>query len=315
MSLKNLVNKARTVRNAHNIGQARGAKLSNNFNALTYDLNHRMPSKDEIKSILTGLLDDLNAHDGELTTEYKNRLILASFRLAFSQDARAVGCFHPSEISREENPCKRKMYFQYGRVKKDATYVNFTADNRMMRLVDLGSLVHLYIQENLDRLSVLSGFELDVISKKYGITGKMDGAIHFSGLDDLNEFYNEDMALEIKTINDYGFRALREAKKDHRRQASIYGGILGYKNICFIYYNKNNSELKVYVHPVDIDYVNYFKGLADDVITRFKQNKLKNRSSDVSKHSNIFTKICKNRTNKRAMDCEYADFCFNHKTK
>ena len=310
-SLKNLVNKAKSMNHMGGVPKEEEAeKTAFSFINLPYNIPHRMPEAGQIEAILTATIEDLRTGKKEA----KKRLILTAFRLAFSQDARATGVFHPSEISTEEVLCHRKLYFQKGHVKKDATYVNFTADNRMMRLVDLGTLLHLYVQENLERLGVLKDFEVEVDFPEYGIMGKADGAVDFAGLDDLGKFYPlEEMILEVKSINEFGFKSLRKAKPEHIRQASIYGGLLGYERIVFVYYNKNTSDYKIYVHDVDSAYVENFKELASGLIKRFNANVRSARSADVKKHTDIPTRVCHSRTVDRAMNCPFADYCFKHK--
>lgn len=310
MSLKNLVNKAKKSKITKAKGSTKTSSVAS-FQSLNYNLHLRTPDEEKLVEIFEDCIKLI--HSG-YSDEVKKKLLLATYRIALSQDSRATGCFHPSEISTEDRLCRRKMYFQKGRVKKDVTYVNFTSDNRMMRLVDLGTIMHLYIQENLDRLGVLIDFEIPVQVPKYGIEGKMDGAVRFVGYDDLNVYYDEEeMALEIKTINDYGFKSLRKPKPEHLKQASIYSQPLGYKRILFLYYNKNISEIKLYVQEVDFDYVDDVFNIAGGVIADYNTQVRDKRTSDVSMHD-LPDKICKSRTSERAMHCEFADYCFSHKS-
>lgn len=312
MSLKNLVKQAKRA-TVSNTGGSSNNTGTPPFLSLDYNINYLTPNNDKLRDLLKDFLALLDKTPQPTEAE-KKRLILAFYRLAFSQEARAKGCFHPSEISTETQICTRKMYFQKGEVPTDATYVNFTADNRMMRLVDLGTMVHLYIQENLDRLGVLVDFEVPVVAPEYGISGKADGLINFFGKDDLGIHYDpEEMVLEVKTINDYAFKLLRKAKDEHKKQASIYGGILKKKRICFLYYNKNTSEHKVFVEDIDYKYFDSFKDIATEVIKMYNTNVRQTRTKDVLQHPTIPTRICHSRTNQRAMGCQFADFCFNLK--
>ena len=312
MSLKDLVNNARKTQLGRSKAKTGGNNAGKDFNTIEYNLNFRTPKRDDLKTILQGILSTLESGTGEIDTTTMKPIIMQFYRLALSQDARAQGVFHPSEISTEgANICTRKMYYQKGRVKKDATYVNFTNDNRMMRLVDLGTMLHLYLQENLDRAGVLKDFEVDVVAPEYGITGKMDGVVEFMGEDDLGVFYDkEDMALEIKSINEYGFKALRRAKPDHLKQATIYGGTLGYKRILFLYINKNTSAIKLFVHDIDQKYLKEIQTLTGGIVQLFNKNARAARSKDVAKHSNIPNRVCQNALTKRAMDCYFKDYCF-----
>lgn len=310
MSLKNLVSKAKR---AEIKGNNQGGVDKPIFMNLDYNIAHLTPPDDQLLTLLEGITTIIKQGGGIISEQQKKAFLLTFYRLAFSQEPRAGGCFHPSEISTETSLCLRKMYFQKGSVKPDRTYVKFTSDNRMQRLVDLGTLVHLYIQENLDRLGVLKDFETTVEAPEFGIMGKMDGVVEFYGEDDLKNFYYpEDMVLEIKTINEYGFKALRKPKDEHIKQASIYGHLLGYKKICFVYYNKNTSEHKIFVWDVDALYVENFKKTASELIKKYNSNVRQSRSSDVILHTDIPQKICTTRTTSRAMECMFADYCFKH---
>lgn len=315
MSLKNLLNTAKSK-----TGGKSGLTITDNdgmptFLGLEYGITTKQPSQAELKTILSGILDTITANEQnglEMTNKQKNEFLLTFYRLAFAQESRAVGCFHPSEISTETSLCHRKMYYQKGHVKKDLTYVPFTADNRMQRLCDLGTMKHLYIQENLDRLGLLIAMESPVEDEAIGISGKADGEIKFLGEDDLGKFYDEDMLLEVKTINDYAFKGLRKAKPEHLRQASIYGGVLKYKRICFLYYNKNTSEHKIFVHDVDYAYFDDFCITAKSIVDLYNKNKKASRSADVANHQNIPHRVCTSITTQRAMECAFRDYCFKH---
>lgn len=311
MSLKNLVNKAKKSTLQPQNKAVDDSRIA--FAGVTYDLPFRTPKDEDLLKLLEGMTETIKKSGNNLTGEQKKALLLSFYRLAFSQDARAGGVFHPSEIATQTNICHRKLYFQKGRVPTDATYVNFTSDNRMMRLCDLGTMMHLYVQENLERVGILKDFEVDVDAPAYGIKGKMDGLVEFVGTDDYGMYYEpQEMALEIKTINSYGFKWLRSPKPEHIKQASIYGHFLGLKKIVFVYYDKNTSELKIFVEPVDDEYVEGFKVLASNIIKIWNTNIRKHRTKKVIDHENIPKKVCKNRTTNRAMECAFADFCFKH---
>lgn len=319
MSLKNLVNNAKRKTSGHQLGNINVLGDPNekpSFIGLDYQLTTRQPTQGEIKQTLYTIIDIIEANEQagrDLTDDQKKKFLLIFYRLAFAQESRASGCFHPSEISTETTLCPRKMYFQRGSVPKDKSYIPFTAENRMQRLCDLGTMVHLYVQDNLERLNVLIDMESPVEDPSIGIKGKADGEIKFFGSDDLGKFYDEDMLLEVKTINDYAFKALRKPKPEHIKQASLYGGVKKYKNICFLYYNKNTSEHKVFVAPVDQKYFDDFSIFAKNLIGLFNKNAREARSSNVEDHKTIPEKICSGITVQRAMDCAYRDYCFNCK--
>lgn len=316
MSLKNLM-KTISNKTAGVIITDDSEDAKPTFRGIDYGLTTLQPTQSELKNtlstIIETILDNEKIGQEELTDQQKKDFILTFYRLTFAQESRAVGCFHPSEISTETTLCERKMYFQKGRVKKDDTYVPFTADNRMQRLCDLGTMKHLYVQENLRRAGILVDLETPVYDEEIGIEGKADGVVQFFGEDDLGIFYDEDMVLEVKTMNSYGHKNLRKPKPEHIRQASIYGGVLKYKRICFLYYNKDTSEHKTFVAPVDYDYFDWFCEIARKVVTLFDTNSRRARSKKVENHDNIPKRICANITNQRASECAYRDFCFKLK--
>lgn len=244
--------------------------------------------------------------------QQRKKMIMLFWRVATGPAKRIGGVFHPSEFSNDPNPCKRKMYYQKGSVPVDRTFIKFTAENRMERLVNLGTLLHLYVQENLQRAGILKDFEVPVNLPDYGIAGTTDGIVTFVGQDDLGIFYSEeDMLLEVKSINDNGFRQLRKPKPEHVKQASIYAHLLGYKRIVFLYYGKNDSDLKIYVMDVDEKYVLGFLNMAREVVLAYNSELRRTRTTDVKQHE-IFGRVCSSRTTERAMACPHADFCFKN---
>lgn len=304
--LKGLVGRARTNKAvAENLCSSSDGLLT--MKAVDYLLSDEVYLNDaDLTKKMAQLISDFST--GKVD---RKKIILECYRIAFSQEPRAVGCFHPSEISTDPNPCMRKMYFQKASIPRDKSFIPFTADNRMQRLVDLGSLVHLFIQENLDRVKLLEDFETVVSKPEFGIAGKTDGIVEFSGFDDLGAFFKPTRAiLEIKTINDNGYRQLRKPKPEHIKQASIYGNSLGLKFILFLYYNKNNSDIKLYMHPVDEKYAEWFEELGGSIVTLYNSNVRISRSHDITKHQDVPMKLCQNRAVERAINCPFADYCF-----
>jgi hypothetical protein len=313
MSLKNLLTKAK------NIGKLKQAGISTEemqggFNEIPFHINIRTPRKEVLLTTLKDLVSELESLDtSDIPDKLIKKVIMEAFTIAFSQDKRATGVFHPSAYSIETKHCYRKMYYEYADIPKDATFIPITHDNRMQRLFDLGTMVHLYIQYNLLREGILIDFEAPINEPKYGVSGKADGLIEFSGFDHNNVYHpKETMILEVKTMFSFGFNKLDEPKEAHVNQASIYGHFLGVDKIAFVYYSKDTSELKIFVHDVDHAYAESFKANTRKVITKYSSNVRKHRTKDVSKHTETFDRVCRSRSSKRAMDCPYADYCFKN---
>lgn len=95
---------------------------------------------------------------------------------------------------------------------------NFEADYkanepRLQRIFDNGTYVHVRLQDYLLKSGVLLDDEAPLFNKEYEIMGTTDGLL----LD------KDTLAvLEIKSINAFGFNALKDAKDEHKLQASVY---------------------------------------------------------------------------------------------
>lgn len=248
--------------------------------------------------------------DADLSIREQRQAMLADlFRALFVEsNDRAEGVFHPSEIARESSLCVRRLYYGIAQIPKDASFIPLGGahDNKLQRIFDLGTMLHWYIQINLLVHGYLIDFEVPTVSKKYLIKGKADGIVE--NVPELPK--GEKAILEIKSINDNGFNYLKGPKKDHINQASIYASTIGIKYIFFVYYNKNNSEIKYYLVPVNTKFVEKFHGIALDVKNTYKTNKFKN-GTDVKKHK-IDGKVCQTMNSKLAMECPFAEFCFSY---
>lgn len=111
----------------------------------------------------------------------------------------------PSGVSN----CCRLTYFMRKGVEADYK----ANEPRLQRIFDNGTCVHLRLQNYLLKSGVLLDDEAPLFNSEYKIMGTTDGLL----LDG-----NTLAVLEIKSINAYGFNALKDAKDEHKLQASIY---------------------------------------------------------------------------------------------
>jgi CRISPR/Cas system-associated exonuclease Cas4 (RecB family) len=233
------------------------------------------------------------------------------FQAAFKPPKRSVGVFSPSELSVETPICPRKMYFRRAKVAHDPGVVNFAeADNRMMRIVDLGTMIHMYIQVNLMRAGMLIAREVPVESARYGIKGSCDGLVYFEGTDTNKRAFKGEIPLEIKSINLNGYSSLKTAKPEHLRQASIYSDLLGYDQTLFLYYCKDNSEMKLYVVDNDHTFLDMFYDLAETIVQHHQAQLRKTRTNDITRHE-LPPRICGTYNCERAVNCPYGKTCFS----
>lgn len=101
-----------------------------------------------------------------------------------------------------ENYYRRKGYTSDGVIKP-----------RSQRILDNGTHVHLRLQEYLKEMGLLIMDEVPVVNGTYNIQGHTDGYLNLG---------DEIAILEIKSINDSGFKSLKQAKEEHKKQGLIY---------------------------------------------------------------------------------------------
>ena len=270
------------------------------------DLTFRLPRRVVTKDALEGLskIDKLSFLKMEL------------FALAFAEEGRDMNGFHPSEISYEDTLCYRKLYYDLAGLKADVTYRK-DIDDRLQRIFDLGTMVHLYIQTSLYEQGVLEEAEVSIYSKRYNIVGHADGIVKQKDGFFPDLLKGERAMLEIKTINSYGFNGnkyragLTEPKVEHIKQASIYANFLGLDKIVFIYYNKDNSEIKTFTVGVDGKYLDSTLPKLRELVVLNSRNKLR-KGKDISNHV-LPVRQCRNVKSKLAQQCPYVKSCFTHK--
>lgn len=179
------------------------------------------------------------------------------------------GVFHPSAVGM----CPRRNVYEYIRTpRKEAAGA---ADLEIFRI---GHAVHHIIQtiiSDLDRILTPQGIEFtfrpeipfdrnnDLLFHDFGIGGTADGLLelHHTRLG-----WRQRGVLEIKSISDDGFNKLRGPKKDHLMQANLYAFRFDTPILWFWYYNKNNSQRKVYRCAAD-------DAILDEAIATFAAQK------------------------------------------
>jgi CRISPR/Cas system-associated exonuclease Cas4 (RecB family) len=129
---------------------------------------------------------------------------------------------------------------------------------RLQRVADNGHAVHSRIQAYLKESGILVDAEVPVHDEKYEICGHCDGIIrgHVTKDDNLG-------VLEIKSINETGFRSLYKPKPEHVGQISLYMFLLDLKWGCLLYENKNDQRLTEFL-------VNYDKRNVLPLLDRIK---------------------------------------------
>lgn len=129
---------------------------------------------------------------------------------------------------------------------------------RNRRILDTGHAIHLQLQAYLlacaERNKEEFDFEVDInpeiceIADRYDLSGHTDGSYRIKDeQDDIK------VGVEIKSINDNGYKDLTKPHREHQTQATIYQACLDLPVMIFLYYNKNDSSIAEYVQVFDPD--------------------------------------------------------------
>lgn len=149
-------------------------------------------------------------------------------------NGRATKCIHPSEISTTD--CDRVIaYGLLGEEERESI------DPKLRRIFDVGHAFHDIIQAALKWAIPEFEAEVPVRHRDLKIRGHCDGKV------------TKERGVEIKSIGSKGFEKLTSAKADHKKQATVYGAILDFTDIDYIYANKETGDLGVYATPMDRD--------------------------------------------------------------
>ena len=119
---------------------------------------------------------------------------------------RAFNVNAPSQIGK----CLRARYYMRIGAEKDGNSIS----PRTQRIFDNGTKTHERLQEYMLKAEILLMDEVPVLSGILNIQGHTDGIISISN--------NEVGIIEIKSINDNGFKQLKDAKEEHKMQGLCY---------------------------------------------------------------------------------------------
>lgn len=198
---------------------------------------------DRIESIL----EDLNLTEGE-------RPEFPRLQLDINSSNRRTGVFHASSVGSQSGKslcgrwpmgCGRELYYAY---KGEPGVSAWEPRNR--RILDTGSAVHLQLQSYLLAAAARSGgtdvfdMEVDVNPDTNEVADQFDLSGHTDGVYEVDDGQDQiRVGVEIKTINDNGYKGLNAPHKEHLVQATIYQRCLDLPVMVFLYYNKNDSSI------------------------------------------------------------------------
>lgn len=223
------------------------------------------------------------------------------------------GYYHPSGLS----DCARlevykKMGFKGGK-----------HSPKLIRVFNNGSYVHTRIQWYLGEMGVLKGFwfcpqcatkywglkkdhpenkctremepeykEVPIQDDEIMMRGHADGIVVLEG---------QEYLLEIKSINDNGFKNLTEAMEHHRVQANLYMKNRGLKAVIFLYECKNDQNLKEYIVPFN-------------PTLNVKYEQVMRSATEGMKSRVLPERVCKTQADAKKRWCEACELCFSEMT-
>ena len=209
------------------------------------------------------------------------------YSLIMAPDVRAKGVFHPSQLL---DGCLRAMYFDLaGESPTDFSPRKFTGT--IQRVFDVGTWYHIYMQNILYNIGYLEQAEVPVINKEKFLNGKADGVFK-------DEVFGEKVVLEIKTMNSWNFsKAVFRPFKKHEFQASLYARELGAKKVHYLYINKDTSELRDFLMPINEEQL----AIADKKMTSV---------IDAVKEGTPPKRPCADKLCDAAITCPFVTLCF-----
>lgn len=238
-----------------------------------------------IRRQIKNLLHLLEADDFDRDSFFSEFNTLYS--LVMAPDKRAKGVFHPSQLL---DGCMRQMTYDLMRV-SPTDKVTRPIGAELQRTFDVGTWYHIYMQCILYRIGYLEQAEVPVVNKDKYINGKADGVFK-------EEVFGEKVVLEIKTMNNWNFtKAIFKPFKKHEFQASLYARELGAKKVLYLYINKDTSEIREFLMPINEEQLAIADKKMGTVIAHVKEGTVPAKSCS--------DKFCDN-----ALACPFASLCF-----
>ena len=238
-----------------------------------------------IKRQLKSMLSELEKGDFNRDNFFSEFNTLYS--LVMAPDKRAKGVFHPSQLL---DGCPRQMAFDLLNT-EPSDEIKRAIGGALQRVFDVGTWYHIYMQNILYRLGYLKAAEVPVVNKEKYLNGKADGVFK-------KEVFGEEVVLEIKTMNNWNFsKAIFKPFKKHEFQASLYARELGIKKVLYLYINKDTSEIRDFLMPINEEQLELADKKMNKVISHVKEKTLPRRS-------------CSDKFCDAAIVCPFATLCF-----
>jgi len=177
------------------------------------------------------------------------------------KNSRATHCIHPSEFS--ISSCDRRIaYGLLGSPRRSEISPS------LRRIFDVGHILHDIVQESISKAFGDScEIEAPVRHESLKIRGSCDGVLH--GTD----------GLEIKSISSKGFDKLSNPKRDHQKQATLYGVPRNLERMIYLYGNKDTGEIAEFNKPVDKGLWHTLAARAESIIRTADKGEMPDRTT------------------------------------
>ena len=140
------------------------------------------------------------------------------------------GGFYPSSLG---NLCDRFLYNSY-----NGLIVEQVIDPITRRIFDCGDYLGYRYEKYFEKMGILLGTETPVRCDLPPISGRLDFLIKHEK--------TGTALIELKSINQRGFLALKGPKDDHYIQIQIYLNLTNNLNGIVLYENKNDQSIKAF---------------------------------------------------------------------
>lgn len=242
---------------------------------------------------IKGQLHRLFSFFGPDKTFNRDKFFVEFFKFyscVMAPDAKAKGVFHPSQLLKG---CSRQMtYDLMGTEPTDK--IKRKVSGGLQRTFDVGTWYHVYFQTLLFNMGYLEASEVPVVNKERFLNGKADGVFK-------PHVFGERVVLEIKSMNNWTFqKAIFKPFKHHEFQASLYARELGVKKILYLYINKDTSEIRDFLMPINEEQLEIADKKMEIVINSIKEGTLPARP-----------KSCTDKFCDSAIECPFATLCFS----
>jgi len=169
-------------------------------------------------------------------TSNQDKWLLKMFENTLGSEQRSsrVGVFYPSMLG---NECDRYLYLAYRGVLPQQVISSGT-----QRIFDTGSSLEDRMTKYFEQMGILKGREIPLKCDNPPISGRADFLLAHEE--------HEEIVLELKSINDKGFKNLySKPKPEHSIQLQIYLQLLDKAYGIVLYENKNDQKLKAFKVP------------------------------------------------------------------